>query len=106
MTVYNVIYNEHKHAINVKALYLEVFVLFALFVEPLPNVIRLVCRHIGMDGVFSRWRQRGIKNGGNGDDAHILRRLQILPIIDNQMVTVQIRIQTFCIDACMQRCYY
>ena len=70
--------------------YLEIFVLLTLLVKPFPDVIRLICCHIGVNGVLSRRRQGRIKNGGNGDDAHVLRCLQVLPIINNQVVAVQI----------------
>ena len=86
--------------------HLEVFIFLALPVQSLPHVIRLVCRHVGVDGSFSRRRQRRVENGGNGNDAHILRRLQILPVIHHQMMAIEAWIQSCCVDTCAQKLAY
>ena len=86
--------------------HLEVFIFLALPVQPLPHIVRLVCRHVGVDGSFSRRRQRRVENGGNGNDAHILRRFQILPVVHHQMMAIEAWIQSCCVNTCAQKLAY
>lgn len=83
--------------------YLKVLVLLTPSVQARPHLIWLICRHISMDGSFSRWRQGFVKNSGNGDDAHVLGCLQVLPVIDHQVMAIKVWIQAGCINACKAR---
>ena len=61
--------------------YLQVFIFLTPSVQARPHLIGLVCRHISMDGSFSRRRQGLVENGGNGDDAHVLGGLKGLEFL-------------------------
>ena len=79
---------------------LQRLVLLRLSVHVFPDREGLIGRHIRMDDCLAFRCQRWVKLCGNGKDADILRRRKVVPVIDHQVMPLQVLRQPFCINAC------